>query len=179
MNDRLFSVRRAVPADAKSMVLLLQEIAAERMFTAITEPWSEAQQENHISGLSAGELIQVAEDQEGNVIGYQVLELWAPSLASMALVGQIGTFVGADWRSCGVGRRLFRSTHDFAAAHGYSKFVIQVRSGNTPAHPSTSSWVLNNAGDSNVRSGLTAWRRTRSLWNCFSEEQACGLACLS
>lgn len=133
MNDRVFSVRRAVPADAQSMVLLLQEIAAERMFTAITEPWSAAQQENHISGLSPRELIQVAEGQEGNVIGYQVLELWAPSLASMAHVGQIGTFVGADWRSCGVGRRLFRLTHDFAAAHGYSKFVIQVRSGNNAA----------------------------------------------
>ncbi|HYO80269.1 MAG TPA: GNAT family N-acetyltransferase [Bryobacteraceae bacterium] len=133
MNDRLFSVRRAVPADARGMVLLLQEIAAERTFTAITEPWSEAQQEHHLSGLSPRELIQVAEDQDRNVIGYQVLELWAPSLASMAHVGQIGTFVGANWRGCGVGRRLFDSTHDFAAAHGYGKFVIQVRSGNTAA----------------------------------------------
>ena len=133
MNDRLFSVRRAVPADARSMVLLLREIAAERVFTAITEPWSQAEQERHISGLSPRELIQVAEDQDGNVIGYQVLELWAPSLASMAHVGQIGTFVGADWRGGGVGRRLFRSTHDFAGRTGYSKFVLQVRSGNAAA----------------------------------------------
>jgi ribosomal-protein-alanine N-acetyltransferase len=115
------------------MVSVLQEIAGERVYTAITEPWSAAEQERHIAGLSAREAIQIAEDQERNLIGYQVLELWAPSLASMAHVGQVGTFIKARWRGHGIGRTLFRHTRDFAVAHGYGKLVIQVRSSNPAA----------------------------------------------
>lgn len=115
------------------MVTLLEDIAAERVYTAITEPWSAAEQERHIARLSARESIQIAEDGDKSLIGYQVLELWAPTLASMAHVGQVGTFIAAQWRGLGVGRSLFRHTRDFAVAHGYSKFVIQVRSGNAAA----------------------------------------------
>jgi GNAT superfamily N-acetyltransferase len=115
------------------MVSLLREIAGEGVHTAITEPWSAAEQESHITGLSAREAIQIAEDQGRNLIGYQVLELWAPSLASMAHVGQVGTFIRAGWRGHGVGRALFRYTCDFAIAHGYGKFLIQVRSRNRVA----------------------------------------------
>lgn len=113
------------------MVALLQEITRERIYTAITEPWSAAEQERHIIGLSARETINVAEDRHGNLIGYQVLELWAPTLASMAHVGQVGTFIKAGCRGRGVGRSLFHRTRDFAIESGYRKFVIQVRAGNT------------------------------------------------
>jgi RimJ/RimL family protein N-acetyltransferase len=131
--EQLFSFRTAVPADAHRMVSLLQEIASERVYTAITEPWSAAEQERYLIGLSAREAVQIVEDQNRNLIGYQVLELWAPTLASMAHVGQLGTFIKAGWRGHGAGRALFGHTRDFAVAHGYGKFVIQVRSGNAAA----------------------------------------------
>jgi ribosomal protein S18 acetylase RimI-like enzyme len=51
----------------------------------------------------------------------------------MAHVGQIGTFIDAEWRGRGVGRTLFYHTRDFAVAHQYGKFVIQVRNANTAA----------------------------------------------
>ena len=112
------------------MTLLLEGIAREGLYTAITQPWSAEEQKRHIARLSAREAIHVAEDAGCTLIGYQVLELWAPTLASMAHVGQIGTFIRTDWRGEGVGRTLFRHTIEFARTHGYSKFVIQVRSGN-------------------------------------------------
>ena len=115
------------------MVLLLQEIARELVYTAITEPWSAADQERHISELSPRETIHIAEDQQKHPIGYQALELWAPSIASMAHVGQVGTFIKAGWRRRGVGRMLFRHTRAFAVAHGYGKLVIQVRASNSAA----------------------------------------------
>lgn len=117
-----------------AIIALLQDIAGERVYTAITEPWSAAEQERHIIGLSPRETINVAEDQHGNLIGYQVLELWAPTLASMAHVGQVGTFINAGCRGRGVGRTLFHYTRDFAIESGYRKFVIQVRSSNTAGH---------------------------------------------
>jgi [ribosomal protein S18]-alanine N-acetyltransferase len=103
------------------------------VYTAITEPWSAAEQERYMAGLSPREAIQVAEDRDGLLIGYQVLELWAASLASMEHVGQIGTFIQSAWRGRGVGRALFHRTRHFALAHGYRKLVIQVRAGNTAA----------------------------------------------
>jgi RimJ/RimL family protein N-acetyltransferase len=128
-----FSVRTAVPADSRRIVSLLREIADERVYTAITEPWSAAEQEHYIAGLSGREAIHLAEDRDGLLIGYQVLELWAASLPSMAHVGQIGTFIKAAWRGRGVGRALFHRTRDFAIARGYRKLVIQVRAGNAAA----------------------------------------------
>jgi L-amino acid N-acyltransferase YncA len=141
----LFSVRKAVPNDAAAIVLLLQEVVSERVFTAINEPWSAAEQERHIATLSDREAIQVAEDHHGNLIGYQVLELWAATLASMAHVGQVGTFIRAAWRGQTVGCTLFNHTLGFALAHGYAKFIIQVRSVTRLANPSTGASDLTNA----------------------------------
>lgn len=75
----------------------------------------------------------MAESPQKAVIGYQTLELWAPTLDSMAHVGQLGTFLQAEWRRAGIGEALFRSTLEFASARDYRKFVIQVRSSNTAA----------------------------------------------
>jgi ribosomal-protein-alanine N-acetyltransferase len=119
-----------MPADAEAIVSLLQEIASEGIYTAITEPWSAAEQERYIAQLSAREAVYVADDQQRHLIGYQVLELWARSLVSMAHVGQVGTIVKRPWRGRGVGHELFHHTLEFARTHGYSKFVIQVRSSN-------------------------------------------------
>ena len=49
----------------------------------------------------------------------------------MAHVGQVGTFLAKAWRGMGVGAALFQQTVQFARAHAYAKFVIQVRAGNT------------------------------------------------
>jgi ribosomal protein S18 acetylase RimI-like enzyme len=127
----LFTVRPVVPADAEQMVVLLEEIAAERVHTAISKPWPPAEQRRYICALSVREAIHVAEDDQQGLIGYQVLELWAPSLASMAHVAQVGTFIKAGWRGKGVGSALFRRTLSFARTHSYGKFVIQVRASNT------------------------------------------------
>jgi RimJ/RimL family protein N-acetyltransferase len=122
----------ATPADAEHIVAILEEVASERIYTAITRPWSAAEQKSHMAALSQREIVHLAENERRTVVGYQVLELWAPTIDSMAHVGQVGTFVTAAWRGQGVGAALFRSTLDFALGHGYGKFVIQDRARNTP-----------------------------------------------
>ena len=66
-------------------------------------------------------------------MGYQILELWAPTLESMAHVGQVGTFLRPAWRRRGVGPALFTATAHFAREYGFAKFVVMVRASNAQA----------------------------------------------
>jgi RimJ/RimL family protein N-acetyltransferase len=128
-----FVIRRAIDADAEAIIAIIEGIAAERIYTAVSRPWSVAQQRQYLVSQSAREVVFVAETQRKLIAGYQTLELWAPTLESMAHVGQIGTFLGPEWRRQGIGETLFRSTVDFARERDFMKFVIQVRSGNRQA----------------------------------------------
>jgi ribosomal protein S18 acetylase RimI-like enzyme len=103
------------------------------LHTAIDKPWSAAAQRRYLTSLSAREAIHVAETGRNTVIGYQTLELWAPTLHSMAHVGQLGTFLRPEWRRQGVGETLFHRALDFARECDFHKFVIQVRASNTAA----------------------------------------------
>ena len=132
MNDAC-AIRRAASADAEGIVAIIQGIASERIYSAITKPWSADEQRQYIVSLSAREAIHVAEIAGNAIIGYQTLELWAPTLDSMSHVGQIGTFLSTEWRRCGTGQALFQSTVQFARRHEYGKFVIQVRASNVSA----------------------------------------------
>ncbi len=128
-----FRIRKATAADAGAIIAILEEIAAERIYTAIERPWSVDQQRSYLASLSPREAVHVAETCDGTVIGYQTLELWAPTVNSMLHVGQLGTFLKAQWRRQGIGEALFQDTLSFARDHEYGKFVIQIRSANTPA----------------------------------------------
>ena len=127
------AIRRASEADANAIIAILEGIASERIYTAINKPWSADQQRRYLASLSAREAIHVAETEPEGIIGYQTLELWAPTLDSMAHVGQIGTFLRPEWRHRGIGEALFQTTLDFAQKHDFLKFVVQVRSSNTSA----------------------------------------------
>ena len=127
------SIRKASGADAGVLVAILAGIAAEGIYTAIDRPWSPEEQRRYINSLSEREAIHVAETERGIVAGYQTLELWAPTIHSMAHVGQLGMFLRPEWRRQGIGEALFRRTLEFAGERDYEKFVIQVRSSNAGA----------------------------------------------
>ncbi len=128
-----FAIRKATEADAEAIIAILEGIASERIYTAVNRPWSTDRQRQHLASLSPREAIHVAETEPGAVIGYQPLELWAPTLDSMSHVGQIGTFLKPEWRRRGVGEALFRRAVEFARQRDYLKFVIQVRASNVSA----------------------------------------------
>jgi L-amino acid N-acyltransferase YncA len=101
------TIRRATPDDALSLVAILRGIAAERVYSAIDVPWTVEQQQKYLAALSPREAIHVAVAASGEVVGFQTLDLWAPTLTSMAHVGQLGTFLAPEWRRRGVGKALF------------------------------------------------------------------------
>lgn len=126
-----FTIRRATGADAGAISDILAGIAREQIYTAISVPWSTDEQRRYLESLSPRETFQVAESEPGVVIGFQSLDLYAPSFHSMSHVGQLGTFLKPECRRQGVGETLFRTNLDFAREHGFVKFVIQVRALNT------------------------------------------------
>jgi ribosomal protein S18 acetylase RimI-like enzyme len=131
--ETAITIRRATPDDAPSLVAILQGIAAERVYSAIDVPWTIEQQQRYLAVLSPREAIHVAVTGCGEIVGFQTLDLWAPTLTSMAHVGQLGTFLAPEWRRRGVGKELFRASEDLARNAQYSKMVIQVRAMNEPA----------------------------------------------
>jgi ribosomal protein S18 acetylase RimI-like enzyme len=128
-----FTVRRGTAADADGIATIWQIIAAERTYSAIDEPWTIEQQRSYLRSLSPREAIHVAVSGSVHIVGFQTLDLWAPSINSMRHVAQLGTFLLPEWRRRGVGSALFRVTRAFAQEAGYSKMVIQVRASNTSA----------------------------------------------
>ena len=66
-------------------------------------------------------------------MGLQILGRWSSTIASMAHVGQVGTFLLPEWRGKGIGRALWATTMAFARDAQYRKLVICVRGSNTTA----------------------------------------------
>ena len=126
------TIRRATPDDAQAISAIWEVVCAERVYTAISRPFSPAQEREYIASLSGREGILLAE-VEGRVVGFQSLDLWARYADSFDHVGVLGTFVLPEWRGQGIGRRLAEHTLEFARANGYEKIVIYVRAGNTGA----------------------------------------------
>jgi RimJ/RimL family protein N-acetyltransferase len=123
-------IRRAVEDDAQGIVAIVQTVAAERVYSAITRPWTVDGERSYLASLSAREAVHVAVSDAGEIVGFQSLDLWASTLESMSHVGQIGTHLVPAWRRRGVGGALFRATAAFARRSGYRKLVIQVRAAN-------------------------------------------------
>jgi len=128
-----FSIRRASAQDAAGIVAVLEGIAAERVYSAIDQPWNVNQQRLYLDSLSRREAFHVAISASGEISGYQSLDRYSPFLTSMAHVGQLGTFIRPEWRRRGTGQALFQRSRAFAQLSGYRKFVIQVRASNAGA----------------------------------------------
>jgi ribosomal protein S18 acetylase RimI-like enzyme len=126
------NVRRAVPEDAGSISGIWEIICAERVFTAVSQPFSPQQEQEYILSLSEREGIFVAEVNE-QIIGFQALDLWAKYTDSFDHVGTMGSFVLPEWRGKGIGKRMANHTLVFARANDYEKIVVYVRAGNLGA----------------------------------------------
>ena len=141
-----FVIERSTTSDAAAVAVLMARISAERIYSAIDQPFTAEEQRAYIASLSEREGIFVARDKDGFIVGLQTLEAWARTINSMRHVAQLGTFIPAEYRRCGIGRMLFEATCEFARAAGYSKLIIQVRASNLPALSFYSSLGFRTAG---------------------------------
>jgi RimJ/RimL family protein N-acetyltransferase len=126
-------IRRATAGDGDAIAAVLERVVAERTYSAIDRAWPPDEQRRYLESLSPRETFHVAIDPSGTIVGYQSLDKYSTFLASMAHVGQLGTFLLPEWRGRGIGRSLFAATRQFALDAGYQKLVIQVRGSNVSA----------------------------------------------
>jgi ribosomal protein S18 acetylase RimI-like enzyme len=125
-------IRRATGDDAEGIAALICRIAAERIHSAIDQPFSVEQERAYLTGLSPREAMHLAAATD-QIAAVQSLDLWSPLLGSMNHVAQLGTFVLPEWRGKGLGHALWTVTRSFAIEAGYRKIVIQVRASNAAA----------------------------------------------
>ncbi|MCX8068237.1 MAG: GNAT family N-acetyltransferase [Anaerolineae bacterium] len=125
-------VRRATLSDAEALSAIWEVICAERVYSAVSRPFTPQQEREYLASLSDREGVFVAE-VDGEVVGFQSLDRWARYTDSFDHVGTLGTFVLPPWRRRGVGRCLAEYTLAFARTHGYEKLVVYVRASNQGA----------------------------------------------
>ena len=126
------TIRGATSDDAEAISAVWEVVCAERVYTAVNQPFTPQQEREYIASLSDREGIFLAE-VEGCIVGFQSLDQWVKYTDSFDHVGSMGTIILPEWRGKGIGRRLAEHTLGFARANGYEKIVIYVRAGNTGA----------------------------------------------
>lgn len=125
-------IRKAKPQDAEAISTIWSIICSEKIYSAVSKPFTPQEEYNYIDSLSDREGIFLAE-LEGEILAFQSLDKWARFTDSFDHVGTIGTFVHPKWRRKNIGRKLAEYTLNFARNNGYEKFVIYIRAKNTNA----------------------------------------------
>lgn len=126
------SIRKAESEDAKKISQIWEIICSEKIFSAVTRPFTPEQQQEYISSFSEREGIFLAE-VSNHIIGFQSLDLWGKYTDSFNHVGVIGTFIIPEWRKKGIGTQLAKETFTFARIKKYEKIIIYIRSLNAGA----------------------------------------------
>jgi L-amino acid N-acyltransferase YncA len=117
--------RRDDLEDAAGIAHVLNSVIAEGVYTALAGHWTPRAEMAFLQGLGPRSEIFVAE-AAGHILGFQVIEPFVTYTSTMDHVCHLGTYVLADLRGQGIGRRLAEATLAFAWAQGYTKSVVYV-----------------------------------------------------
>jgi L-amino acid N-acyltransferase YncA len=124
-------VRRDDLGDAAGVADVLNSIIAEGRYTALAGQWTAEAEQAFLQSLGPRSEVFVAK-VAGRIVGFQVIEPFVTYTSTMDHVAHFGTYVRADFRGCGIGRRLAQATLAFAREQGYEKSVIYVMADNEP-----------------------------------------------
>ena len=121
--------RRDDLQDAAGVAEVLNSVIAEGRHTALTGHWTAEAEQAFLLSLRPRSEVFVAE-VAGQIVGFQVIEPFVSYTTTMSHVAHCGTYVRADHRRSGIGRKLAEATLSFARKQGYEKVVIYVMAGN-------------------------------------------------
>ena len=119
-------IRKAGPIDATNISALLNDIIAKGGTTALVRPVSAQDIQNWMNLENA--VWQVAEDERGNLLGFQWIEPH-PDLPKDAT--DIASFVKIGQTGLGIGSALFEATKKAARNMGYQRIDAIIRADNS------------------------------------------------
>jgi L-amino acid N-acyltransferase YncA len=122
-------VQRDDLQDAAGVAEVLNSVIEEGRYTALAGHWTAEAEQTFLQSLGPRSEIFVAE-VAGRIVGFQVIEPFVTYTSTMDHVAHFGTYVRADLRGCGIGRRLAQATLAFAREQGYEKSVVYVMADN-------------------------------------------------
>jgi L-amino acid N-acyltransferase YncA len=122
---RVRPVRRNDLADAAGMAGVLNGVITEGRYTALAGDWTPEAELAFLQSLGPRSEVFVAE-VDGCIAGFQVIEPFVSYTPTMDHVAHMGTYVLAEYRRRGLGRRLAAATLAYARAQSYEKLVIYV-----------------------------------------------------
>ena len=122
-------VRRNDIQDAAGVANVLNSVIAERRHTTVAGYWTPEAEQAFLQNLGPRSEAFVAE-VAGHIVGFQVVEPFVAYASAMDHVAILGTYLHADFRGRGIGRRLAEETLRFAREQGYEKSAIYVLADN-------------------------------------------------
>lgn len=127
-------IREVRPKDATGVARILNNAIEAGRQTVFDTPFTVAAEREYIRELPARAVFMVAERRpEGEIVGFQSMELFATYSRAFDHVGVIGTYVDENCRRPGVGRRLAEASFAAAQRKGYEKIFTYVRADNPPS----------------------------------------------
>ena len=119
-----FTVRPAVPGDARAMAELFAAVAGERTGIATEPPVDVDERSALFACTAAGSIVAVA---DGQIVGLLHVEV------SPYGFGEVGMLVDRGWRGRGVGSALVRAAINWARRQCLHKLCLEVFVHNTAA----------------------------------------------
>ncbi len=126
------SIRREKETDADAIVTLLNPIIQAGIYTAMTEPFTAADQLDFIRNFPERGIYHIALNADLKPLGIQDVMPISNS-AVFKHVGEISTFVALNSQRQGVGQSLCQATFETAKELGYLKLRATVRGDNPHA----------------------------------------------
>ena len=127
-------IRDVDAGDAAAVVDILNPIIRAGIYTALDTPLTVAAERDFIGAFPPRGIWKVAvDDDNGRLVGFQVLEPFASYTHAFDHVGTLGTYVDLARRGQGIAARLFDATFAAARVKGYEKLFTFVRADNPAA----------------------------------------------
>jgi len=134
---RQFVVRRATKADGEAMLALFPRLADFEIPDSRTAEhlWTDdaAMMRDWIDGKTGDCLVQVAEDEQGEIVGFAMLTLRPEMLSHEPSAHLEAIAVANGVEGHGIGQMLLRAAEEEAVVHGAQTITLHVFSSNKRA----------------------------------------------
>lgn len=124
-------IRDTTPEDAKVVSMLIDAVARERRYLAVTSGFSEEATASFITSVGAANGVHLVAVLEDIIVGW--CDITPASYEGMKHVGRLGMGVKAGLRGQGIGTRLLQAALDRAFRQGLERVELEVFRSNNSA----------------------------------------------